>query len=341
MTRPGILLVDKPAGPTSHDVVTWVRWALSTREVGHCGTLDPAATGLLVVCLGAATRLSAVLSDADKTYRATIALGVATTTDDAEGAEVRRQPCGPDVAAHAACAALALVGTHALAPPAYSAIRTDGQRAHDRARRGLLVDLDARTMIVRDVRDVGVAVEGDIVQVRATFEVSKGTYVRSLAVELGRRLGVPAHLSALRRLASGALRIDDPRAAGPLTAITLAPRIQPEPRPRFRLRPLAIDARPDDDAGLRRAIGHWLARHRLLPWTGLPVPCVQLSAAPDDAERAQRLSHGQAVELPGAAQGPIAVVRDVAGAPACLVLAHAKDGLVQPRRVVLSAAAAP
>lgn len=191
----GVVVVDKPAGPTSHDVVERVRLLLNVRRAGHTGTLDPFATGVLPICLGKATRLARFLADSDKAYRATVRLGFATTTDDLTG-----DPLGSPTAVSAderevrrACAGL--TGELRQVPPAYSAKRVDGQRLYDLARRGVAVERAAVavTVLVLDV----VAVEGD--RVELDIRCSAGMYVRALARDLGEALGTGAHLAALRR----------------------------------------------------------------------------------------------------------------------------------------------
>lgn len=189
------MVVDKPAGPTSHDVVERVRLLLNVRRAGHTGTLDPFATGVLPICLGKATRLARFLADSDKAYRATVRLGFATTTDDLTG-----DPLGSPTAVSAderevrrACAGL--TGELRQVPPAYSAKRVDGQRLYDLARRGVAVERAAVavTVLVLEV----VAVEGD--RVELDVRCSAGMYVRALARDLGEALGTGAHLAALRR----------------------------------------------------------------------------------------------------------------------------------------------
>lgn len=200
----GVLVVDKPRGPTSHDVVRWARRALRTRAVGHAGTLDPMASGVLVVAAGEATKLVRWLTADDKAYRATIALGAETDTLDAEGVIVERAPAeGIDLAAARAVAAR-FIGPQRQRPPAYSAIRVDGERAHERARRGEEVELAERDVVVHrlEVREA----RPDAIEIE--LECSKGFYVRSLARDLARALGTRGHLSALRRTRSGAFSID-------------------------------------------------------------------------------------------------------------------------------------
>ena len=223
----GILLVDKPVGPTSHDLVDWVRRSLRVRRVGHCGTLDPAASGLLVIAVGVATRVVPLLTEVDKRYRATILLGVRTDSGDLEGAVIERASVAPAIVDQVPGVAEALVGDHMLPPPVYSAIKVDGERAYDRARRGEIFDLDARPMSVLAVEDVGTSIDARGPLLTLTLTVSKGTYIRTLAEALGARLGVPACLAGLRRLSAGALSVEDPRALHP----GAERRVESEPKP--------------------------------------------------------------------------------------------------------------
>jgi len=201
----GVLVVDKPAGPTSHDVVDAVRKALGLRRVGHTGTLDPFATGVLPVCLGRATRLARFLGEGDKVYRATVRLGFATTTDDATGAPLGEpRPFRGDQEAIAS-ALQALTGTFAQVPPAYSARRVGGRRLYELARRGEAVPGRARPVTVRALTLLGASGETLDIEVRCT----PGTYVRALARDLGTSLGVGGHLTALRRLRSGDFGLEE------------------------------------------------------------------------------------------------------------------------------------
>lgn len=200
------MLVDKPAGRTSHDVVQRVRRVLGTRAVGHTGTLDPFATGLLVVLVGRATRLARFVEAQPKTYLATARLGVATDTDDLTGT-----PLGDPVDVSALSgeivrqALAGFVGEQRQRPPRYSAKHVDGERSYRLARRGEGVDPPETTVTVHRIDLVALA--GSELVFRAT--VSAGTYVRALARDLGGRLGVGAHLTALRREAIGPLRVED------------------------------------------------------------------------------------------------------------------------------------
>jgi tRNA pseudouridine55 synthase len=197
----GLLVVDKPKACTSHDVVADARRLFGTRAVGHAGTLDPMATGVLVVLLGEACKLSSHLTGQAKTYRASVCLGVGTDSLDADGrvTEERALPAG-EVNLEALARALELErGRTEQVPPAVSAIHDRGERAHVRARRGETVTLAARPVHVEALHLLGVEAN----QVHLELTVSKGYYVRSLARDLGATLGAPAHLTALRRLASG------------------------------------------------------------------------------------------------------------------------------------------
>jgi len=206
----GILVVDKPAGMTSHDVVSAVRRSTGEGRVGHAGTLDPAATGVLVVLLGPATRLAPFLTAAEKAYDARIAFGAQTETDDAEGAPLRVVPV-PDALAdpeYARSALQELIGAHDQLPPAYSAVKRGGVVAHRAARAGEPLSLEPRRIEVLDARLHGIEYTDGLVW-DAGFVVSKGTYLRSIARDLGEALGTAAHLAGLRRTASGALTLSD------------------------------------------------------------------------------------------------------------------------------------
>ena len=203
--RHGVLVVDKPAGPTSHDVVNRVRRALGERRVGHTGTLDPFATGVLVVCIGKATRLARFLAEGDKLYRATVRLGFATTTDDLQGDALSApRPVHVDLEALGR-AARSLEGPLDQVPPAYSAKRVGGRRLYDLAREGEETPRLRARVHVHEFRIL--ASRGDEVDV--LVRCSPGTYVRALARDLGEKLDVGGHLTALRRVASGGFSVDD------------------------------------------------------------------------------------------------------------------------------------
>lgn len=200
----GVLVVDKPPGPTSHDVVAAARRLWSCRAVGHAGTLDPAATGVLVLLFGEARKLSGYLTAQAKTYRATIRLGATTTTDDAEGDVVSRAALPGDLDAAVRAALDVERARRAQRPPAVSAVRVSGRRAHALARAGAPAALPDRPVSVERLELV--RLHDDRVEVELT--ASKGYYVRSFARDLGQTLGVGAHVAELRRLASGAFTLE-------------------------------------------------------------------------------------------------------------------------------------
>lgn len=208
--------MDKPAGLTSHDVVVRVRRALGLRAVGHTGTLDPFATGLLVVLVGRATRLARFVESQPKTYLAEARLGVRTATDDATGDIIGAvaEDALPDEAAVRE-ALRGFLGTQRQRPPAFSAKHVAGERSYRRARRGEPVALPEVEVTVHRIEPL--ACRPPLVTFRAT--VSAGTYLRALARDLGERLGVGAHLTALRREAIGPLRVED---AVPVDGVTAA-----------------------------------------------------------------------------------------------------------------------
>jgi len=202
----GIALIDKPSGITSHDAVAIVRRSLGTRKVGHAGTLDPMATGLLVMGIGRATRLLRFLGDLTKVYEGTLRLGIETETLDADGIVTRAAPV--DVADPAIDAAMtAKLGASAQRPPAFSAVKVGGRTLHAAARKGEMLEAPAR--IVRVDRFERIARTGDDVTFVAA--VSGGTYVRVLAADVGEALGCGAHLTALRRTAIGPFDVADAR----------------------------------------------------------------------------------------------------------------------------------
>ena len=213
----GFLVVDKPAGWTSHDVVGRCRRLAGTRKVGHAGTLDPMATGVLVVGVGRATKLLTYVVGADKAYDATIRLGVATTTDDAEGEVVSASGVGDGVDhADLAREVAALTGDIRQVPTTVSAIKVDGKRAYARARAGEDVVLEARPVTVSRFAVLGTrpatTVDGvPVLDVDVAVVVSSGTYVRALARDLGAALGTGGHLTALRRTRVGGYELSSAR----------------------------------------------------------------------------------------------------------------------------------
>jgi tRNA pseudouridine55 synthase len=225
----GILLVDKPGGWTSHDVVARTRRLAGTRKVGHAGTLDPMATGLLVLGVGASTRLLTYLVGSDKEYLATIRLGQATVTDDAEG-EITASADEADVRALTAGAVRAaitpLTGRIDQVPSAVSAIKVNGERAYARVRGGEDVTLAARAVTVAafDVLELRNVDDPPSLDLDVRIACSSGTYVRALARDLGANLGVGGHLTALRRTRVGPFPVAD---AAPLDELDVAASLMP------------------------------------------------------------------------------------------------------------------
>ncbi|MCL6621363.1 MAG: tRNA pseudouridine(55) synthase TruB [Syntrophobacterales bacterium] len=269
MSLDGLLLLDKPAGPTSFEVVRRVRRAVKVKKAGHLGTLDPFATGLLPLALGAATRLAPFLEDLDKTYLAEVELGRETDTQDLTGRVVAEHPVAVSEAEIRTQAAR-FVGEIEQVPPLYSALRHQGRRLYELARRGIAVEVRPRKVTIHrlEIREICLP--------RVVLEVtcSKGTYMRTLAHDLGRALGTGGVLAALRRLAVGPFRVEE---ALPLAEVTHHPE---------------------------------LARERLIPLADcLPfLPALQV-----DPGHAQRLAQGQAVSHPppqGTVPGRVRVLAD-------------------------------
>lgn len=213
MVTSAVLLADKPGGITSHQVVSRARRALGTKKVGHAGTLDPMATGLMILGIEKGTRLLGHLTGMDKTYEATIRLGVSTTTDDAEGeVATARGARLEDLGSRLAAGVAALTGPLSQVPSSVSAIKVNGQRAYAMVRRGEEVALAARPVVVSrfDVLDVrsGESDEGQaVVDLDVVVDCSSGTYIRALARDLGEGLGVGGHLTALRRTRIGPFQL--------------------------------------------------------------------------------------------------------------------------------------
>jgi tRNA pseudouridine55 synthase len=297
----GVLVVDKPAGPTSFDVVARVRRALRARKAGHAGTLDPAATGVLVVCLEDAVRLQQWLSDGDKAYRATVAFGAATDTEDAEGRVVAEgDPSGLSEAALRA-ALPRFLGEIEQVPPMYSAVRVGGKRLHEAARAGQEVERAPRKVRIDalELVSLGPVQAGrrlGVLDVRC----GKGTYVRTLAADLGRALGVPAHLAALRRTSASGFGLE-------------------------RATPLADLERLAREGGLEAV------RPRLVP----PAEALSLPEARLTAAEANDLAHGRSIPA-----GPheAGLVRAVDGPGRLVAVCRVSGGRLRPVRVFLAPA---
>ncbi|MBL3685886.1 tRNA pseudouridine(55) synthase TruB [Leucobacter zeae] len=263
MNEGGILLIDKAEGWTSHDAVAKSRRALGTRKVGHAGTLDPMATGLLVLGSGPATRLLTHLVGLDKTYTTTIRLGASTVTDDREGDRIAAaDPAAiaellADAAAggeRIAAAVAALTGDIEQAPSAVSAIKVDGRRAYDRVRAGETVELKRRPVTIRAF-EIGAprpAVEPDgtrVIDLDATVRCSTGTYIRALARDLGEALGVGGHLVALRRTEVGPFSVADAISTEALSAGRTGPLLAPAAVARALFPELRLTAQEAVDLG--------------------------------------------------------------------------------------------
>lgn len=216
MSHSGLVVVDKSGGMTSHDVVARIRRLAGTRRVGHAGTLDPMATGVLLIGIEKATRLLGHLALTEKEYAATIRLGQSTVTDDAEGEVLPAEDAssGPasaisGEALHSALAAL--TGTISQVPPRISAIKVNGQRAYHLTRSGAEPELAARPVTVRRLDLLAVRPVGDLLDIDVTVTCSSGTYIRAIARDLGTALGVGGHLTALRRTRVGPYQVSEAR----------------------------------------------------------------------------------------------------------------------------------
>jgi tRNA pseudouridine55 synthase len=263
----GLVIVDKPAGWTSHDVVARMRRLAGTRKVGHAGTLDPMATGVLVLGVQRATRLLTFLIGADKEYTATIRLGASTLTDDAEGEVLTRTDAAMVTEAEVRRGVQELTGELAQVPSSVSAIKVDGKRSYVRARAGERVELAARPVTVHrfDVRAFRRSEDGGspVLDVDVEVDCTSGTYIRALARDLGAALGVGGHLTALRRTRVGPYRIEAARTVADLETS-------------LQVLPLAEAARA-------------------------ALPARELT---DD--EARKLAHGQRLRAVGQASGPVA-----------------------------------
>lgn len=211
MATPGLLLVDKPAGMTSHDVVSKVRKLAGTRKVGHAGTLDPMATGLLVLGIESGTKLLTFVVGADKTYEATIRLGSSTITDDREGETLKSATPG-EVAAvtldEINIELAKLRGVIQQVPSAVSAIKVNGEKAYDRVRAGEVFELKSREVTISRLEVIGdIRREEEFIELDVIVDCSSGTYIRAIARDLGEALGVGGHLTSLRRSRIGSFDV--------------------------------------------------------------------------------------------------------------------------------------
>lgn len=277
-----VLVVDKPAGPTSHDVVARIRRAVGHTRVGHTGTLDPAATGVLVVCLGRATRLVRFLQAGTKTYAATIRLGIETDSQDASGVEVARTDAS-HLDEDAVCGALnAFQGTFEQVPPMVSAVKVGGERLHAKARRGETVERTPRAVEVSSLV-LEAFVPGPVAEVSVLLTCSPGTYVRTIAHDLGAALGVGGSLASLRRIANGAFSVDE--------AVTLEriDRADADTIATLGLDVLSAVQRTLPVREVDAAVAERIVHGGVVPATELDGP-VALIRRPDDARPAQLLA---------------------------------------------------
>ncbi|MFC7372215.1 tRNA pseudouridine(55) synthase TruB [Fictibacillus iocasae] len=212
MKAEGILALDKPAGMTSHDCVAKLRKLYKTKKVGHTGTLDPEVTGVLPICLGRATKVAEYMSDYGKEYIAEVTLGIATETEDAHGAEVARSEWDKPLQREELLDVLsALTGTIEQVPPMYSAVKVNGKKLYEYARQGIEVERPKRMVDIHEIELLSDENEfhGPFPSFRVRVKCGKGTYIRTLAVMIGERLGSAAHMSELRRTASGPFTEED------------------------------------------------------------------------------------------------------------------------------------
>jgi len=288
----GILVVNKPQGMTSHDVVDVVRRLYGTRKVGHAGTLDPMATGVLVICLGQATRLAEYLSQHDKSYQAVVRLGQVTDTYDAEGRVTAESPGALPARETIEWALEPFRGMILQVPPAYSALKVQGQPLYRRARRGETVNPAPRPVVIRRLE----LTNWDAPLATLEVDCSPGTYIRSLAHDLGMALGCGAHLAGLVRTRSGHFTLND---AQPLEAL-------------------------EQEAEGRR----W--RRHLLP---MQLALVDFDALELTEEEVARLAQGQEVAGPAARQSMVAAAYSPGGQFVAVVKFDATSGRWHPKKV--------
>jgi tRNA pseudouridine55 synthase len=299
----GLVIVDKPAGMTSHDVVARVRRLAGTRRVGHAGTLDPMATGVLVIGVEQATRLLGHLMLTAKEYRATIRLGQSTTTDDAEGEPIGGATAKAITPDELEAGIRQLTGQIMQVPPGVSAIKVNGERAYKLTRAGAVPELKPRQVTVHDFRVSRVAADGDYLDVDAVIGCSSGTYIRALARDLGAALGAGGHLTALRRTRVGAYDLAQAQTLDDLSV---------------RFRPIPL---PTAAAAAFRVVGlSWQQARRLAHGAQLPVGEL-LRAGEPALEAAGPVPAGLAGQALTAA-----ALADVA--PAEALAAFAPDGTV-------------
>lgn len=340
----GLVIVDKPGGLTSHDVVARIRRLAGTRRVGHAGTLDPMATGVLVIGVEKATRLLGYLMLTEKEYAATIRLGQSTSTDDAEGEPVGGAPAAVTRAAIDAGVAR-LTGPIMQVPPGISAIKVNGERAYKLTRAGAAPELAARPVTVYSFAVTSVTPAGDFLDIDAVIRCSSGTYIRALARDLGAGLGVGGHLTALRRTAVGPYAVGQARTLEELENKDPAEeRTGPAPVPAsapaavswvIPLAQAAAAAFPRLD--LSAADARRLAQGARLPLTLLPPPT---TPAPSPAPGAPG-SALSAAPAPHSSAAPGAPIAAFAPDGTLVALVTAESGSLRSLAVFVDAQGAP
>lgn len=270
----GVLLLDKPLGLSSNQALQKVKWLLRAEKAGHTGTLDPLATGVLPLAFGAATKFSGLHLDADKTYAATLQLGVRTSTGDREGEVIEERPVPALTEADLQKVRQRFLGAQMQLPPMHSALKKDGKALYEYARAGVAVERAPRAIVIHEL-NLALALDG---QARAAIQIivkcSKGTYVRTLGEDIGEALGCGGHLTALRRLATGPFEIEQTITVGALEAMDDSTRLACLRRPEALLAGHATITLAEDEAGrfltgLRRR-GHWPDAERVAVYGSEP-----------------------------------------------------------------------
>ena len=251
----GIMVVDKPIGPTSHQIVSMVRRGTGIRKVGHAGTLDPRASGVLVLCLGPATRLSEYLSTSTKRYEAVIRFGTSTETYDSEG-PVTRDTGKPPTLQEINAVLDEFRGEIEQVPPPYSAIKVKGKKAYELAREGKEVELEARSVTIYEFK----VQQYEKPDLSVSIECTAGTYIRSLAHDIGERLGCGAHLAALRRTKAGPFTIDDAEPLPKLEVGFVTNKWEKYVRPAVDALPEVPDVLVDEETLKKLQNGHRIPR---------------------------------------------------------------------------------
>jgi tRNA pseudouridine55 synthase len=300
----GLVIVDKPGGMTSHDVVARIRRLAHTRRVGHAGTLDPMATGVLVIGIEKATRLLGHLMLTEKTYEATIRLGQATSTDDAEGEPVGGSPAAGISEDKLNAEIRNLTGEIQQVPSSVSAIKVNGQRAYKLTRAGQAPELAARPVTIHEFTVTGIRRDGDFLDVDARVRCSSGTYIRAIARDLGAALGTGGHLTALRRTAVGPYTLAQARTMEELQDQNHAPERVGQPLPAHPVTPPATETKPAETTSLE---AQTLETTPAQPKpAGTPEPVIPLAEAAAaafprvdlTADEARRLAQGAKLPLP-------------------------------------------